>query len=90
MEYTKGEWEAVIATETGFNTLVLGGDSGVVADTHMSWRNYTENEANAKLISIAPDMYELLKDLVIYNDIAFLPVAIQNKVKLVLSKVEGK
>jgi hypothetical protein len=90
MEYTKGEWEVAVATETGFDTLVLGGDSGVVADTHMSWRNYTENEANAKLISISPDMYELLKDLVTYNDIAFLPIAIQDRVKLVLSKAEGK
>jgi hypothetical protein len=43
-------WMQVIATETGFETLVIGDDDGVVADCHFSWRPYNENESNAKLI----------------------------------------
>ncbi len=50
IEYTKGKCEIATETEHGTKTLVLGGDSGVIAECFMSWRKPETCEANAKLI----------------------------------------
>lgn len=65
MDYTKRPWITAIATETGFETLVLGnnGDDGMVADCHASWRRHEENEANARVMSAAPDLLDALESL---------------------------
>ena len=61
MEYTKGEW-----TVEGGTQVVSG--NRLVANTGGYTTNYSfereQNEANAKLIAAAPDMYQALKDCI--------------------------
>jgi len=58
MNYTKGEWRYTII---GLESKVVDERLGIIA--HVSERNsLAEIEANAYLISAAPDMYEALKE----------------------------
>ena len=53
--------------------------------------NAPEEEANANLISAAPDMYEALNELYLeYLKISIMPTETTKKVVKALAKAEGK
>lgn len=92
MNYTKGEWK--VEDET---VIVCG--MRLIASTTAGGFNYSayrkENEANAHLISAAPDMYEALKALDEYGN-ASHPYNLKLKkvafelLDKALAKAEGK
>lgn len=68
-EITQGEWK-FIRNENNFEIEVFGVNNWVIAQTIT---NEKQDEANAKLISCAPEMLEMLKELLscadkIFND----------------------
>ena len=71
MNYTKGEWKVEDATQ-----VVVG--ERLVANTGGYSTNYTlereQNEANARLIAAAPDMYEALKDIIEQAEKTHFPI----------------
>jgi len=108
MNYTKGEWQ--IADGTFVYCLNSGGenrfDCGIQAgrDEHGKRTSIEELEANAHLISAAPDMYEALKEWLALLDkqreeyntsLALIPGSIvkegpiARKARRALSKAEG-
>lgn len=64
--FTPGAW-GISPQRTSFNEMVLlGGDNGKYLIATIPDCSYTpaQNEANAKLIASAPDLYNALKDLI--------------------------
>ncbi len=57
---TEGNWKIARDTDTDSNTLVIGSDGGVIADTYCNWRKKELCESNACLIASSPEMYEAL------------------------------
>ena len=95
MNYTEGEWTAnKITTQQGIK-MAGGYQFAVWANTTTPTSIKAESlafikyENDAQLIAAAPDMYELLKWLVEVNDIAFLPLNTQDKIRKVIAKAEG-
>lgn len=58
MGYTKGEWRRFGGMVDGYGIVSSNGEV-IIEQTALNGLN---NEANAHLISAAPDMYEALKD----------------------------
>ena len=48
-----------------------------------------DNEANARLIAAAPEMYDLLKETVEHIDEWNFPIALADRIQRALKKVEG-
>ena len=59
MEYTKGEWKQQVASND--NRIVMCGIYNIAQVNGRAHKE--ETEANARLISAAPNLYEALKEL---------------------------
>lgn len=57
-KFTPGPWKTFTYDVTIANDMVEGRDGDFVADCTMSLRTDDENNANARLISAAPELYE--------------------------------
>jgi len=85
MNYTKGEW-ITIKSEIGYTVVELQ-NKNLVCNCY--------NEANAHLISAAPEMYEALKDLMFQFAVAVeqphsVDTRIYNQAEQALAKAEGR
>lgn len=100
MNYTKGEWKVEqgngLELQEGLTHLFqirAGETKEIIADiiTDGNWQE-TDDNANANLISAAPDMYEALKDLLSWANIKDGSASVQLRDKCIkaLSKAEGK
>lgn len=68
---TKGKWEAYKPEHIGCYNVALGeanGFNGYVELWHHHYENAKEAESNALLISKAPEMLEILKELVALHE----------------------
>lgn len=63
-EHTPTPYELARLTDVDQVCLVLGGDNGVVASTHLTWRMKETNEANARFIVTACNNFEAMKDAI--------------------------
>lgn len=90
MNYTKGEWTARKESKYG-NWIISSGDGSGISSV--------SGEANAHLISAAPDMYEALKhtEIVLYNlkvsnlgELTQQQSLLELETKKALAKAEGK
>lgn len=102
MNYTKGEWSISESKEQCFGETIVNrkivtmtkigkADVGVALGINSIGNKYPEAEANAHLISAAPDMYEALKEYIevaTIQDPIILPIF--NKIKKAVAKAEGK
>ena len=60
MEHTKTPYEVVLDTNSKSDTLILGGDDGMVADCYYHWRKKEERQANAEFIVRACNSHEAM------------------------------
>ena len=101
MEYTKGEWKQQAASDDNTakndNRIVLCGIY-TIASVYGRARK-EETEANAQLISSAPDMYEALRDIglsiaVNYDDnnkpFFLIDAEYLERIRAIIAKAEGK
>ena len=90
MKYSKGDWKVI---KDDFRRIYIDTPTRSVASIQ---RQSTEDEANARLIAAAPDMYEALKELIDHmtlpqNDIHRPYLADVKRLAIkALAKAEGK
>ena len=92
MKYTKGEWIYKKYSGDDIGVYSATGSGYDIALVRSGGHN-DDVEANAQLISAAPDMYEVLK--AVYAEIAHLPTERflllgGTEIEKALAKVEGK
>lgn len=88
---TPGEWN-FIATKVGFSSFYINSEQGdYIGELGSRYQSDDEIEANARLISAAPDMLSVLKELMLeYNNKGQLLNFDVNKAREVIKKVLGK
>ena len=91
--FTKGKWSYSTYLKKGDVTLIRLEAEDKKLGILSGWRE--ENEANARLIAKAPEMYEMLKDCADYLEDAVSlgmlpPSAVQMSINLLLDSINGK
>ncbi len=81
-EHTPGPWR--LDHEHG-SLIIRSNDAGLIADV-MPWAN--SNEANARLIAAAPDMFRILKELLMPCPPEYAE-ATEQRIKALIEKVES-
>ncbi len=88
MNYTKGEWRA----EKIVRDWLVEADGRIVATVNGFPNNETESDTNARLMAVAPDMYEALKKYIrdMYGNRIPDEQSAEYPLFKALAKVEGK
>lgn len=67
VKFTPGPWRAEVPSHRGKHCVdVFGSDGRPVTRDLDSWRGPGEAEANALLMAAAPELFEVLRDIVTY------------------------
>lgn len=102
MKFTKGEWKVGSfqdEPQARSVTTVYSGDSKVAEVCKTGFQDIQERQANAHLISAAPDMYEALRhaSIVLYNlkvsnlgELTQQQELLRLEIDRILNKTEGK
>ena len=94
-QYTKGEWKSRHPINNDY-TIYMGEYGKGIIQVAMLFESSPNAEANARLISAAPDMYEALKTIsAFYSETGYknvIPSMIEavRKINKAIAKAEGK